>query len=49
MNIRIKKVKKGMGNTFIDYFRDLDFAHEPHWGDVTADFTSQAEAFLRKL
>lgn len=38
MNIRIEKVKKGMGQTFADYFKDLDFAHEPHWAGCYCRF-----------
>lgn len=38
MDIRIEKVKEGMGQTFADYFNNLDFSHEPHWAGCYCRF-----------
>jgi len=38
MDIKIKKLTKGMGNAFADYFDNLDFSHEPHYAGCYCRF-----------
>jgi len=38
VNIRIEKVKEGTGQTFANYFKDLDFSHEQHWAGCYCQF-----------
>ena len=38
MDIKIVKLEKGMGNTFADYFKNLDFSHEKNWSGCYCRF-----------
>jgi len=38
MNIKVKKLEKGMGNEFAEYFANLSFSHEPGWSGCYCRF-----------